>query len=276
MEEWVFGTAAHSGGVLTSYPPGFPALQAASFHAMGSADVVTLNLNYWFLTLGFAAAAAGLLAPRVRGVILLPVLLLMLVLPGLTGIPVPGGADRPLAYLVATAALLVVLWLDERQDLAARCCDRASRGRLPDEARGARARRLRPRRGARGVLERSAQRLAAARRAAVSLPLPSRSRGGSGSGRRTSPTRGWRRASSRPWRTPVARGLRSSSPSVPCSATTSGSCFPRSPSWPRSSGSSAARAGRRSSRSSSSGSPSPPTRGSRGRRRSSASRSTTP
>ncbi len=116
MEEWVFGTAAHSGGVLTSYPPGFPALQAASFHAMGSADVVTLNVNYWFLTLGFAAAVAGLLATRVRSVILLPVLLLMLVLPGLTGIPVPGGADRPLAYLIATAALLVVLWLDERHD----------------------------------------------------------------------------------------------------------------------------------------------------------------
>lgn len=115
MEEWVFGTAAHSGGVLTSYPPGFPAVQAASFHAMGSADVVTLNLNYWFLTLGFATAVAGLLAPRVRSVILLPVLLLMLVLPGLTGIPVPGGADRPLAYLIATAALLVVLWLDERR-----------------------------------------------------------------------------------------------------------------------------------------------------------------
>jgi len=114
MEEWVFGTAAHSGGVLTSYPPGFPAVQAASFHAMGSADVVTLNLNYWFLTLGFAAAVAGLLAPRVRSVILVPVLLLMLVLPGLTGIPVPGGADRPLAYFIATAALLIVLWLDER------------------------------------------------------------------------------------------------------------------------------------------------------------------
>jgi hypothetical protein len=115
MEQWVFGTAAHSGGVLTSYPPGFPALQAASFHAMGSADVVTLNLTYWFLTLGFVAAVAGLVAPRVRALILLPVLLLALVVPGLTGIPVPGGADRPLAYLVATAALLVVLWLDERQ-----------------------------------------------------------------------------------------------------------------------------------------------------------------
>lgn len=115
MEQWVFGTPAHSGGVLTSYPPGFPALQAASFHAMGSADVVTLNLTYWFLTLGFAAALAGLLAPRVRALILLPVLLLALVVPGLTGIPVPGGADRPLAYLVATAALLVALWLEERR-----------------------------------------------------------------------------------------------------------------------------------------------------------------
>lgn len=114
MEEWVFGGTAHSGPVLTTYPPGFPAVQAASFHAMGSVDVVTLNLTYWFLTLGFAAAVAGLLAPRVRSVILLPVLLLMLVLPGLTGIPVPGGADRPLAFLVATAALLLVLWLDER------------------------------------------------------------------------------------------------------------------------------------------------------------------
>lgn len=115
LEEWIFGGSAYSGGVYTGYPPGFPVLQAASFHAMGSDDVVTQNLNYWFLTLGFAAAVAGLLAPRVRAHILLPVLLLMLVLPGFTGIPVPGGADRPLAFLVATAALLVFLWLDERR-----------------------------------------------------------------------------------------------------------------------------------------------------------------
>ena len=39
----------------------------------------------------------------------------MLVLPGLTGIPVPGGAERPLAFFVAVAALLVFLWLDERK-----------------------------------------------------------------------------------------------------------------------------------------------------------------
>ena len=55
------------------------------------------------------------LALRVRGIILLPALLLMLVLPGLTGIPVPGGAERPLAFFVAIAALLVFLWLDERK-----------------------------------------------------------------------------------------------------------------------------------------------------------------
>ena len=65
--------------------------------------------------MGFAAAVAGLLAPRVRGIILLPALLLMLVLPGLTGIPVPGGAERPLAFFVAIAALLVLLWLEERK-----------------------------------------------------------------------------------------------------------------------------------------------------------------
>ena len=107
LEAWVFGGAAHSGGVYTGYPPGFPLLQAASFHAMGTDDVVTQNLNYWFFTLGFAAAVVGLLAPRVRGIILLPALMLMLVLPGLTGIPVPGGAERPLAFFVAIAALLV-------------------------------------------------------------------------------------------------------------------------------------------------------------------------
>jgi hypothetical protein len=116
LEEWIFGGAAYSGGVYTGYPPGFPVLQAASFHAMGADDVVTQNLNYWFFTLGFAAATAGLLAPRVRGLILLPALLLMLVLPGLTGIPVPGGAERPMAFLVAVAALLVLLWLEEKRD----------------------------------------------------------------------------------------------------------------------------------------------------------------
>ena len=34
---------------LPSYPPGPASIQAASFHAMGSADTVTLHVQYWFL-----------------------------------------------------------------------------------------------------------------------------------------------------------------------------------------------------------------------------------
>jgi hypothetical protein len=33
LEEWVFGVPVHSGGILTGYPPGFPAVEAASFAA---------------------------------------------------------------------------------------------------------------------------------------------------------------------------------------------------------------------------------------------------
>ena len=45
LEDWVFGVPVHAGGELSGYPPGFPILEAASFHAMGAADVVTLSSN---------------------------------------------------------------------------------------------------------------------------------------------------------------------------------------------------------------------------------------
>ena len=96
------------------YPPGFSAIEAAGFHAMGSVDVVTLHLQYWFLAAGFIAALAGLLAPRVRQSVLLPFLLLLLVLPSLTDRVTDGRADLPLAYTVAAGAVLVVLWLEDR------------------------------------------------------------------------------------------------------------------------------------------------------------------
>lgn len=98
-----------------SYPPGLPALQGLSFHAMGSADSVTLHLQYWFYAVGFVAAVVGLLAPRVRQAILFPLLLVVLVMPSLVYQLVAVNADVPLAYLVASAALLIVLWLEERQ-----------------------------------------------------------------------------------------------------------------------------------------------------------------
>jgi hypothetical protein len=106
-----------------TYPPLLPALEASAFHFMGSADVVTLHLQFWFLTCGFAAALAGLLAPRVRPLLLWPFLLLVLVAPRVAGRNLDPQADFLLDYLFATAALLVALWLVEKEPwlLAAAC-----------------------------------------------------------------------------------------------------------------------------------------------------------
>ena len=80
-----------------SYPPLVPALEASAFHFMGSADAVTLHVQFWFFACGFVAALAGLLAPRVVGRNLDP------------------QADFLLDYFFALAALLVAFWLVERE-----------------------------------------------------------------------------------------------------------------------------------------------------------------
>jgi hypothetical protein len=82
---------------------------------MGSADVVTLHLQFWFFLCGFAAALVGLLAPRVSPLVLWPTLLLVLVAPRVVGRSLEPQADFFLDYLFALAALLVALWLVERQ-----------------------------------------------------------------------------------------------------------------------------------------------------------------
>ncbi len=98
-----------------TYPPLLPALEASTFHFMGSADVVTLHLQFWFLACGFAAAIAGVLGPRVSPVLLWPVLLLVLVAPRVAGRNRDPQADFLLDYFFALAALLVALWLVERE-----------------------------------------------------------------------------------------------------------------------------------------------------------------
>lgn len=108
------GEAFVPSGPGGAYPPGLPLLESAAFHAMGSADVVTLHLQYWFLSAGFVAALLGLLAGRVRQTILLPLVVLTLVMPSLTDRITDGRADVPLAYLLAIGSLLLVLWLEER------------------------------------------------------------------------------------------------------------------------------------------------------------------
>lgn len=99
-----------------TYPPLVPILDAAAFHTMGSADVVTLHLQYWFLAAGFVAAVAGLLASRVPSWILWPCLLLTFVVPRVSVNLLVAQADFALQFFFATAVVLGGLWLVEQQD----------------------------------------------------------------------------------------------------------------------------------------------------------------
>lgn len=97
-----------------SYPPLVPVLDAAAFHLMGSADVVTLHVQYWFFGVGFVWALAGLLSERVPGWMLWPFVLLLLVAPRVGGrLSIPE-ADLLLDYFFVIASVLVVFWIMER------------------------------------------------------------------------------------------------------------------------------------------------------------------
>jgi hypothetical protein len=98
-----------------SYPPLVPAFEAAAFRFMGSPDVVTLHLQFWFFLLGFVTAVAGLLSGRVPRVFLWPPLLLLLVTPHVVGDALQPEGDFLLDELIALAALLVALWLVEQR-----------------------------------------------------------------------------------------------------------------------------------------------------------------
>ena len=95
----------------SSYPPLVPILDAAAFHAMGSVDVNTLHLQYWFLGAGFLWALAGLLSERAPAWILWPSVLVLLVAPRLGPRFTVPEADLLLDFFFAAAALLLVLWL---------------------------------------------------------------------------------------------------------------------------------------------------------------------
>ena len=97
------------------YPPGLPAVHALAFHSMGSADDVTLHLQYWFYAVAFIAALAGLVGPRVRAAILVPSLFLILLAPMVVTFATRTYADLPLGYLVTAAALLFLFWVEERR-----------------------------------------------------------------------------------------------------------------------------------------------------------------
>ena len=98
-----------------TYPPLVPALEPATFHAMGSADVVTLHVQFWCFLTGFVVAVGGLLAPRVHAVLLWPVLLFVLVAPRIVARSLEPQADFLLDYFFVLAALPVALWLLDRR-----------------------------------------------------------------------------------------------------------------------------------------------------------------
>ena len=99
-----------------SYPPLVPTLQATAFHFMGSPDVVTAHVQFWFLFVGFAGALLGLLSGRVPALFIWPPLLLLLVSPYVIGHAYQPQADFLLDELFVIAALLLALWLADRQD----------------------------------------------------------------------------------------------------------------------------------------------------------------
>ena len=98
-----------------AYPPLVPTLDAAAFHAMGSADVVTLHVQYWLFGVGLVWALAGLLAERVPAWILWPFVVLLLLAPRLGRRLQIAEADLFLDILFVLAAVLLLYWVLDRQ-----------------------------------------------------------------------------------------------------------------------------------------------------------------
>ena len=98
-----------------AYPPLVPTLDAAAFHAMGSADVVTLHVQYWLFAVGLVWALAGLLAERARAWFLWPFVVLLLLAPRIgRRLPI-AEADMFLDIVFVLAAVLILYWILDRQ-----------------------------------------------------------------------------------------------------------------------------------------------------------------
>ncbi len=98
-----------------SYPPLVPAIEATAFRFMGDVDVVTLHLVFWGVAVAFVWAVAGVLAPRVRPLLLWPTVLLLVATPDLVDRALQPQADLTLDWLFGGAVLLTALWVVERR-----------------------------------------------------------------------------------------------------------------------------------------------------------------
>jgi hypothetical protein len=99
-----------------SYPPLVPALEAAAFRFMGTPDEVTLHVQFALLLAGFAAALVGLLWGRAHQLLIWFSLLLVLVTPHVVDDALRPEGDFLLDELFALAAVLLALWLRNREE----------------------------------------------------------------------------------------------------------------------------------------------------------------
>ena len=104
-----------------TYPPIVPILDAAAFHAMGSVDVVTFHLQFWFLVAGGVAAIAGCLHRHVPAWALWPSLLLVLTVPRFGERLLTPQADVLVDLLFVVGALLLALWLRDARGWRLAC-----------------------------------------------------------------------------------------------------------------------------------------------------------
>jgi hypothetical protein len=95
------------------YPLFAPVQDAITFRFLGSVDPAGLPTQHLIVAAAFVAAIAGLLADRVRPVVLWPALAVLVLMPSFGDLVGSSLGDEPLALLLALAGVCVARWLVE-------------------------------------------------------------------------------------------------------------------------------------------------------------------
>lgn len=93
------------------YPLLFPVWEAIHFRAAGTLDTQAVHAHVWLLLPAFAAAAARLVSDSVRPAIWAPIVLGLVVAPGVWRHLLSAYADVPMSMFLGLGALSLGLWL---------------------------------------------------------------------------------------------------------------------------------------------------------------------
>lgn len=108
------GAVGWPGFANPDYPPLAPVQDAIAFRFMGRVAPAGLPLQHWVIAVAFLGAVAGLLAGRVRPLLLWPGLALLALMPSFGDLVGSSLGDEPLALLLALAGVCGALWLLDR------------------------------------------------------------------------------------------------------------------------------------------------------------------